>query len=404
MNTSSLVTSNPLDVEHALTLLFLLVGLLSIEGKQRRFVPWVILAGIIIALATPTHTIDPIWPVLTAILVPILMWHVALRMATARFVWVWRRGLVWLLIAMMFGAVLYIGSNQDIGSTLLLCVVAVSLIWQVREQSSERTYLGAFGLLAVALLLTEVDLTLHSIGTWLSALLSSAGLGLALGILTISAVKRIASPEARNWLLLGMAYVAYLLGVMLDISGIALTLMTGLVAAIYGRHAGVWPEEGSLPSPLNRAGAFWILAGTWLVLGWQAHVPLTAARVVGIGFSLVAVGVGVLIAWWLAPPHENEMHFSWHLLWLNERKVFLLVGGKLLLWSPEVTLEPLDVIIALVGSIVVIGLLHYILYPFFQLIGIELNDGVGKLSDPWTKGRSFHKSSDSSFFSSDEVE
>ena len=171
MNTSSLVTSNPLDVEHALTLLLLLVGLLSIEGKQRRFVPWVILAGIIIALATPTHTIDPIWPVLTAILVPILMWHVALRMATARFVWVWRRGLVWLLIAMMFGAALYIGSNQDIGSTLLLCVVAVSLIWQVREQSSERTYLGAFGLLAVALLLAEVDLTLHSIGTWLSALL-----------------------------------------------------------------------------------------------------------------------------------------------------------------------------------------------------------------------------------------
>jgi len=382
MNISSLINGSPLDVEHALTLLLLLVGLLSIEGRQRRFVPWVILAGIIIAWVTPIHTIEPAWPVLTAILVPILMWHVALRIATARFVWTWRRGLSWLMIAGLFGAALYVSGSQDIGSTILLSVVAVSLIWQIRERSSDRTYLSGFGLLAVALLLAEVDLTLHSVGTWLGTLLSGAGFGLVLGVAAVSIAKRLASSEARNWFFLGVAYVAYLAGVLLDISGIALTLMTGLVAAIYGWHAGVWPGKDSLPSPLNRVWAFWILAGAWLLLGWQAHVPLTAARVAGIGFSLIAVAVGVVAARWLVPPPEGETRSPWRRLWLKERRVFLLVGGKLLLWSPDVTLEPLAVIIALVGGALVIGLLRYGLYPFFQILGVELNDTLGTMPAP----------------------
>jgi NhaP-type Na+/H+ or K+/H+ antiporter len=381
-NILSLIEGSPLDVKHALTLLLLLVGLLSIEGRQRRFVPWVIVAGIIIALVTPIHTIEPAWPILTGILVPILMWHVALQMATARFVWPWRQILSWLTIATVFGAALYISGSQDIGSTVLLSVVAASLVWQVREQSSQRTYLSVFGLLAVAFLLAEVDLTLHSVGTWLSTLLAGAGFGLVFGVLTVSVAKHLVSPEARNWFLLGVAYGTYLFGVVLDISGIALTLMTGLVAAIYGRHAGVWPNERSLPSPLNRASAFWMLSGVWLLLGWQAHVPLTAVRVAGMGFGLIAVAVGLLVGWWLAPPHENETRSLWRRLWLNERKVFLLVGGKLLLWSPAIMLEPLIVIIALVGSSVVIGLLHYILYPFFQLIGVELKEVVSTVPDP----------------------
>jgi hypothetical protein len=286
----------------------------------------------------------------------------------------------------VFGAALYASGSQDIGSTILLSVVAASLVWQVRERPLDGIYLSAFGLLAVALLLAEVDLTLHSIGTWLGTLLSGVGFGLALGVVAVIAAKRFFSPETRNTFFLSVAYVAYLVGVVLDISGIALTLMTGLVAAVYGLHTGVWPDEDSLPSPLNRIGAFWMLAGAWVLLGWQAHVPLTGTRIVGIGFSLVAVGVGVLAVRWLAPPHQNETRSPWNRLWLKERKVFLLVGGKLLLWSPDITLEPLAVAVALLGSVVVIGLLRYVLYPFFQLIGVELNDAVGTLLGSGTRG------------------
>ncbi|MBN1119775.1 MAG: hypothetical protein JXJ17_01755 [Anaerolineae bacterium] len=386
MDISALITGSLLDVEHALTLLLLLVGLLSIEGRQRRFVPWVILAGIVIALVTPIHTIEPAWPVLTAILVPILMWQVALRIATARSMWSWKQGLSWLIIATLLGAALYASGSQDIGSTILLSVVAASLVLQVREQPSDGIYLSAFGLLTVALLLAEVDLTLHSIGTWLGTLFSGVGFGLALGVVAVIVAKRFIPLETRNMFFLIVAYVAYLVGIVFGISGIALTLMTGLVVAVYGLHTGMWPGEDSLPSPLNRVGAFWMLAGAWVLLGWQAHVPLSTTRVAGIGFSLVAVGIGVLAARWLAPPHQDETHSPWKRLWLKERKVFLLVGGKLLLWSPDITLEPLIVAVALVGSIIVFGLLRYILYPFFRMIGVELNEEVGTLSDSETSG------------------
>ena len=384
MNISSLITGSSLDVEHALMLLLLLVGLLSIEGRQRRFVPWVILVGIVIALVTPIHTIEPAWPILTAILVPILMWHVSLRIATVRSMWSWKQGLSWLIIAMLLGAALSASGSQDIGSTILLSVVAASLVLQVQERPSDGIYLSAFGLLTVALLLAEVDLTLHSIGTWLGTLFSGVGFGLALGVIAVIVAKRFIPPKTRNWFFLIVAYVAYLLGVLLGISGIALTLMTGLVVAVYGLHTGMWPGEDSLPSPLNRIWTFWVLAGAWMLLGWQAHVPLSTTRVAGIGFSLVAVGIGVLTARWLAPPNQDETRSPWKRLWLKERKVLLLVGGKLLLWSPDITLEPLIVAVALAGSIVVFGLLRFALYPFFQLIGVELNDEVGTSPDPRT--------------------
>lgn len=361
------------DVEHAFMLLLLLVGLLSIEGKQRRYIPWIILAGIVIALFTPVHAIEPAWPILTAIVVPPLMWHISLRLASARAMWAWKRSLSWLLIASVFGAGLYLSGSQGAGSTLLLSAVAASLVWHVRESTADKTYLSILGLLVVALLLAEVDLTLHTIGTWFGTLLSGAGFGMVLGIVSVAIARKLHSSEAKNLSFLAAAYVAYLIGAALGISGITLTLMTGLVAANYGLHTGIWTNTNSLPSPLNRGVVFWVLAAAWLLLSWQAHVPLTGTRIAGIGISLLSITAGILVARWAAPPDADEANSPLHRLWMKERVILLLVGGKLLLWPPEITIEPSVVIVAVASSLLIIAILRYGLHPFFDFVGIKLN-------------------------------
>ena len=67
------VAGSPLELDHALIMLLLLVGLLSIRGKYLRYVPWVIVGGVALSLFTPTHIIEPAWPILSALVLPSLL-------------------------------------------------------------------------------------------------------------------------------------------------------------------------------------------------------------------------------------------------------------------------------------------------------------------------------------------
>jgi hypothetical protein len=146
-------------------------------------VPWVVLAGVALSLFTPVHTLAALaWPFVSALVLPPLLWQVAVRLATAQFVFTGRAGLAWLLTA----------------------------------------------------------------------------------------------------LLIGLAMVA-----------------------VYGYSVGLWPTVAALPAPLNRRGIFLLMAGALLLLGWQAHVPLTVSHAARIGLGMVAAAVGVLLGRWLAPVPEE---------------------------------------------------------------------------------------------------
>jgi hypothetical protein len=62
VNLSVQTVGGTLALEHALIMLLLLVGLLSIQRGQRRFVPWVILAGVALSLLTPIHAMPLYYP------------------------------------------------------------------------------------------------------------------------------------------------------------------------------------------------------------------------------------------------------------------------------------------------------------------------------------------------------
>lgn len=78
-------------------------------------------------------------------------------------------------------------------------------------------------------------------------------------------------------------------------------MMTGLMVAVYGYNVGLWPTMAMLPAPLNRPVVFTLMSAAFLLLGWQAHVPLTVAHVSGIGLGLVAAAIGILVGRRLAP-------------------------------------------------------------------------------------------------------
>jgi len=100
------IAGDALMLEHALTMLLLLVGLLSIQGEQRRYVPWVVLAGVALSLFTPVHTLSIPWPIISALVLPPLLWQVAVRLATAHSDFTWRAWLAWILTALLIGLAL----------------------------------------------------------------------------------------------------------------------------------------------------------------------------------------------------------------------------------------------------------------------------------------------------------
>jgi cytochrome c oxidase subunit IV len=107
--------NSTLALEHALIMLLLLVGLLSIQREQQRFVPWVILAGVALSLLTPIHTMQMAWPLISALVLPPLLWQVAVRLAVVESKFTWQAGLAWLLTALLFGLALGVGAGVSPG-------------------------------------------------------------------------------------------------------------------------------------------------------------------------------------------------------------------------------------------------------------------------------------------------
>ncbi|MFC1879208.1 hypothetical protein ACFLZW_04785 [Chloroflexota bacterium] len=367
---SNQVAGSPLDLEHALIMLLLLVGLLTIRGKYLRYVPWVIVGGVALSLFTPTHVYKLAWPILSALVLPPMLWQVALRLATIRPAFSWRSLLAWLLTIILIGLALSLGAKVSVAIALLMGILAASLMWQLRERTTGRSDLGSFGQLTLALLLVEVDATLLPLKPLLRSLFSGAALGLFLGYVGVRLAPRFPLGKARNLFYLGLIYLAYFTGAMIGTSGITMAIMTGLVVASYSYSVGLWPTKEEWQAPLNQGWFFVLLAGTWLLLGWQAHVPLMPVHITGIGLALVAAAASVLVGRRLAPMPEARPLLQ--LLLYEEGKVFLLLLGVFLLWPLETVLPILHLAMALVAALVIIFILRILIYQIFYLEKIEM--------------------------------
>ena len=365
------VAGSSLELEHALIMLLLLVGLLSIHGKYERYVPWVIIGGVALSMFTPIHIIEPAWPIISALVLPPLLWHAALRLSKTRPAFSWRSLLAWLLLIILIGLAISLGGNVSVAIALLMGILAASLIWQIRERAAGSSDLGAFGLLTLALLLVEVDVALHPLVPFLGILLSGVALGLLLGFIGVRLAPRFPAGKTRGLFYLGLTYFAYLVGVLMGTSGVTMATMTGLVIASYSYSVGLWPTQEERPAPLDQGFVFGLMAGTWLLLGWQAHVSLTAIHIMGIGLVLVAVAIGVVVGRWIAPLPEGSLRHLPQALLRKQGKVFLLILGVFLLWPQEAMLTLFPLAVALLAGLVIIFTLRIVIYQVLDIAGIK---------------------------------
>jgi NhaP-type Na+/H+ or K+/H+ antiporter len=311
------------------------------------------------------------WPLVLALVLPPLLWQVALRLATAHSEFTWKAWLAWLLTTLLIGLAVMVGASVSPTGALLLGILAASLVWQVRKRATGSTELGAFGQLALAFLLVEVDVVLHPMDLFMGSLFVGAGLGLILGYIGVRVAFSLPAGDARNYFCLGLAYLAYLAGVLIGGSGVVTAAITGLMVAVYGYNVSLWSSTELLPAPLNRLGVFLLMAGVFLLLGWQIHPPLIETHVAGIVLGLLAAAIGILIGRWLAPLPEEATQSVAQTFLRKERKVFLLLLATLLLWPGEAVLEPWPLAVALLAALVTVLILIFALDPVFNLFGVE---------------------------------
>jgi len=353
--------------------MLILVGLLSHQGKHRRFVPWIVAGGVTLALFTPVQRITLTWPLISALVLPPLLWQVSIRLAIARPVIRWQNVTVWLLTTLFIGISLNLAADLPLTNALLLSLLASSLIWQVHEQQTGSTDLGIFGPLTLALLLVEVDVSLHPMGSFLGSLFTGVGIGLFIGIIAAQVAVRIPVGNMRFIYYFALSYVSYLIGSMLGTSGIAMAVTTGLTVTTYSYSTGKWATHDEIPFMLNLNWIFALLAGAWLLLSWQAHVPATQEQLVASGVGVIAAALSILIR----RIYEKSLTKHTRKSFLNEffrkeRKVLLLILGALLVWPRQAVLDYLPLVSALIAALVLILILRIVLEPIFELMGVKL--------------------------------
>lgn len=360
-----------LDTEHGLVMLLLLFGLLTYrDATVSRWVPLVIVGGILLSLVTPVHEIKLFWPVITGLVVPPFLWQAAVAVTKSGPLhrqWslvIWAVTLVLVTISMWF-----FGGNS-VSTAMLFGILAVTLIWYFREMKIERSYLSTIGLITLVVLLTEVDLALVSLRYWLGSLASGAAIGIAVGFIGVAIYRRLRRKRLRNFFFFVWAYLAYLTGLAFDTSAIVTTLAAAQVVSTYGFSIGLWVSRKDIPIPSKFPIFFYLSAGVWMTLGWQAHTIFNPNHLTGIMMALAVVAVSVLVVWKVAPISTENRLIR---LIRKETGVFLLLFGGAIFWPEQAFLTTISVEIALGAAILLIFLLRFSIQPIFELIGVQLS-------------------------------
>ena len=194
----TLATGSLLETEHGLVMLLILYGLLTYrDEKLTKWVPVIIIGGILLSVFTPVHEITLFWPVITGLVVPPFLWQGAVAITKSGLLRRRLSLLIWAGTLFLVTFSLLRFGGLPFSNALLLGILAVTLVWYLRELSVDRTYLSTLGLIALVVLLVEIDLGVVSLQFWLRNLVSGAAVGFALGFLGISLYRKIKETRAK---------------------------------------------------------------------------------------------------------------------------------------------------------------------------------------------------------------
>jgi CBS domain-containing protein len=352
-----------ITLEHTLVILLLLVGLLNAKPKLPRFAWWAIVGALALALIAPATPIILPWEWLSALLIPILLWQAAGRLAGAHLPLKLREVALWLGLALGIGGVVLLTSELTGAGSFMFGLLTASMVWRATEEVHQPTHLGQVGPLALAFLLAEIAPAVEAPGRYMLALLAGAGVGALVGYVAVHAAQRMSPGSWQNLLSIGQVYLGYGLAVFLGLSGVVAALMCVAVYVAYGTKRGLWSDGSIRPTPLDSTPVFIVAVLVLAFFAWQTHIPLTPLLLLEIALGLLFTALVI----WIGRRLESEPFLFEN----SYQRIMLRVGSLLapaiLLWPRETLLDPLPLAIALTAAGLVSLATYYTLTPLLNL-------------------------------------
>ena len=126
----TLATGSLLETEHGLVMLLILYGLLTYrDEKLTKWVPVIIIGGILLSVFTPVHEITLFWPVITGLVVPPFLWQGAVAITKSGLLRRRLSLLIWAGTLFLVTFSLLRFGGLPFSNALLLGILAVTLVW-----------------------------------------------------------------------------------------------------------------------------------------------------------------------------------------------------------------------------------------------------------------------------------
>jgi hypothetical protein len=229
------------------------------------------------------------------------------------------------------------------------------MLWQASSRARISNPLGNVGALTLIFLLVETSLALDAPSHYVSSLLSGAGIGMVLALLSIAVVKKI-SPKYEVLISLGQVYLAYWAALAIGASAMAAALFCVVIfTEFYQRRLDI---KVPLMSPvlLDDRPTYFVALGLFIFTAWQSHQ--SATLILGVE-AVMGLCIGLLVAFLgqrMGIPRFESLGTAWY----SALKLGLFLLGTMILWPHEPEIESLIVWIAL-GSAVLLPILAKIL-------------------------------------------
>lgn len=353
------------DFEHTIFILLLLTGILNAKLPQQRWATGMILVGVLLVFIPPAQMIQVPWDLVLGLAVPLLLWQNVRRIVNADWRG-WASFALWVIAALFFGFTLWVGGALNWPGALLFGVIAASMLWRAGEPESGASYMSLLGPLTLIFLLTEVEVAIQSPDHYLGGIFSGAFIGVASASFGLFLLRK-TSPNMHSWIGIGQVYLAYLLAFFIGVSSIAAALISVMTFVWLNQHYQLGFKKTELPAPLNTWPGFGLTLVLFLLLGWQAHQPVSTLLFIEV---IVGALLGLGITWlgrrWEIPAFQKQRSF-----WLTGLRTAILLFPALLLWPRDILQQPVQLAAAIGIAALVIGISYLGLSHLFPRTNIE---------------------------------
>jgi hypothetical protein len=325
------------EFEHSLFKLLLLVAVLSAKPPGRKWLLLVIAGGFLLAFLPPATSVPVPWNLILGITIPLLLWQNARRIIAAQWQGRGKDIILWFVSAGLFALLLWEFKDLKVFGATLFGLVAASMIWSAAETDRSASVVSLIGPFTLIFLIAEVEPMVQSPNQYLGGIFSGLSFGAVIALVAIY-ITRKTPAKARDWITLGQIYLAYGFAYLTGVSAVAASLASVIVYVTIGLSLDFWPHTRVKPTPLNTWPGFIFILALFLLLGWEAHYPLSSRLLLEVvaGFIL-----SLAIAWTgqqlnlKAFPKDSP-------LWKIGLRVSLLLFPALLIWPRQTIQQPLQ--------------------------------------------------------------